>query len=50
MLHKDCGSAVIIALEKEGGKRKKKQIIKTRGIRIWSAIPCGSNSTLNVFS
>ena len=34
-LHKDASSEVLnIALEKEGEKRKK--VITTRGIRIWS--------------
>ena len=35
-LHKDGSSAVLnIVLEKEGEKRKKK-VIATQGIRIWS--------------
>ena len=38
-LHKDGISALLnITLEKEGEKRKKKQVITTRGIRIWSPI------------
>ena len=37
-LHKDASSALLnIALEKEGEKKKKK-VITTRGIRIWSPI------------
>ena len=47
-LHKDDSSAVLnIALEKEGEK-KKKNVITTRGIRIWSPIRVLTLSELNL--
>ena len=38
-LHKDGSSALLnIALEKEGELKKRKRVITSRGIRIWSPI------------